>query len=123
LRKGLSYKFKRLLEYESEDFSKDFGLAKKILKEVSFLSENLDSELNSHYSMRVLLKDMDILIEKANNKVRQIYRTQKTIDSVYRSKRPEGDESVSDILRVGFLKRRVRTQNVIRHVSRVKVEV
>lgn len=122
LREGLSYQFKRLREYEEEEFVSDFSLAKVILGHVEEAEAEVKDLLNRHHNMKVLFTDMDILIRKANNKVRQLYRIQKTIDDIYRSKR--GDTNFqSDLLTVSFLKSRVRTQSTIRKISSIKVEL
>lgn len=122
LRGGLSYEFKGLEDYEGDQFAKDFKLAELILEKVENVESEVKSLLDSHENMNVLFKDIDILIRKANNQVRQLYRTQKTIDDIYRSKR-DNTQIKSDLLSLGFLEKRVRTQNTLREISRIKLDV
>lgn len=123
LRQGLSYRFKRLSEYEDEEFAKEFELAEKVLQDVQDLSQEITEKLENHYSMNVLFTDMSILVEKANNRVRQLYKTQKVIDNVYRLKRKNIQDTASDLLKIGFLERRVRTQDLLKKISKIDLEV
>lgn len=121
LRAGLSYRFKKLKDYEDEEFNHDFFFAKEILQNVTIARQDVVDKLKAHDNVETLLKDLNILVRRANSKVSQLYRTQKINEDAYRSKR---DNNINgDNFSLGFLRNRALTLDNRQEITRIKIEV